>query len=109
MRKKRAPSPATTTALCSVAATKSPIIFIGTGEHIDEFEEFKVKPFVQKLLGMGDVEGLVEKVTEMGLDDNEELMKRLKQGDALFAARILTFLRVQANFRFATCMSNFKT
>jgi signal recognition particle subunit SRP54 len=67
-------------ALSAVAATKSPIIFIGTGEHIDDFEPFKVKPFVQKLLGMGDIEGLVEKVTEMGLEDNEELMKRLKQG-----------------------------
>lgn len=39
--------------LCSfrVAATQSPIIFIGTGEHIDDFEPFKVKPFVSKLLG----------------------------------------------------------
>jgi len=67
-------------ALSAVAATHSPIIFIGTGEHIDEFEEFRVKPFVQKLLGMGDIEGLVEKVSELGLEDNEELVKRLKQG-----------------------------
>lgn len=36
---------------CSVAATHSPIIFIGTGEHIDDFEPFKVQPFVSKLLG----------------------------------------------------------
>jgi len=35
-----------------VAATKSPIIFIGTGEHIDDFESFKVQPFVSKLLGI---------------------------------------------------------
>ena len=35
----------------SVAATKSPVIFIGTGEHIDDFEQFKTKPFVSKLLG----------------------------------------------------------
>jgi signal recognition particle subunit SRP54 len=27
-------------ALSAVAATKSPIIFIGTGEHFDEFEPF---------------------------------------------------------------------
>uniref|UniRef100_A0A915DX37 Signal recognition particle 54 kDa protein n=1 Tax=Ditylenchus dipsaci TaxID=166011 RepID=A0A915DX37_9BILA len=67
-------------ALSAVAATHSPIIFIGTGEHIDDFELFKVKPFLQKLLGMGDIEGLVEKVSEMGLEDNEELIKRLKQG-----------------------------
>uniref|UniRef100_A0A914HG37 Signal recognition particle 54 kDa protein n=1 Tax=Globodera rostochiensis TaxID=31243 RepID=A0A914HG37_GLORO len=67
-------------ALSAVAATRSPIIFIGTGEHIDDFELFKVKQFLQKLLGMGDIEGLVEKVTEMGLEDNEDLIKRLKQG-----------------------------
>lgn len=35
----------------SVAATKSPVIFIGTGEHMDEFEVFDVKPFVSRLLG----------------------------------------------------------
>lgn len=35
-----------------VAATKSPIIFIGTGEHIDDFEPFKTQPFISKLLGM---------------------------------------------------------
>lgn len=34
-----------------VAATKSPIIFIGTGEHIDDFEPFKTRPFISKLLG----------------------------------------------------------
>uniref|UniRef100_A0AC35F5R9 Signal recognition particle subunit SRP54 n=1 Tax=Panagrolaimus sp. PS1159 TaxID=55785 RepID=A0AC35F5R9_9BILA len=67
-------------ALSAVAATKSPIIFIGTGEHIDDFEPFKVKPFVQKLLGMGDVEGLVEKVSEMGLEKQEELMHKFKKG-----------------------------
>uniref|UniRef100_A0A914N986 Signal recognition particle subunit SRP54 n=1 Tax=Meloidogyne incognita TaxID=6306 RepID=A0A914N986_MELIC len=48
-------------ALSAVATTHSSIIFIGTGEHIDDFELFKVKPFLQKL-------------------DNEELIKRLKQG-----------------------------
>lgn len=67
-------------ALSAVAATKSPVIFIGTGEHIDDFESFKVQPFVSKLLGMGDIEGLIDKVNELKLDDNEELMKKLKQG-----------------------------
>lgn len=38
--------------VCSVAATKSPVIFIGTGEHMDEFEVFDVKPFVSRLLGV---------------------------------------------------------
>ena len=30
--------------------------------------------------GMGDIEGLIDKVNELKLDDNEELMKKLKQG-----------------------------
>jgi signal recognition particle subunit SRP54 len=38
----------------SVAATQSPVIFIGTGEQIDEFEQFKAKSFVSKLLGEED-------------------------------------------------------
>ncbi|KAM3699883.1 hypothetical protein ACJW31_05G059200 [Castanea mollissima] len=37
-------------ALSAVAATKSPVIFIGTGEHMDEFEIFDVKPFQPELL-----------------------------------------------------------
>ncbi|KAI0983621.1 hypothetical protein GJ496_002791 [Pomphorhynchus laevis] len=68
-------------ALSAVAATHSPITFIGTGEHIEDFESFKVKPFVSKLLGMGDIEGLVEKVNQLGLDKNEELMEKLKHGN----------------------------
>jgi signal recognition particle subunit SRP54 len=64
----------------SVAATQSPIIFIGTGEHMDDFEPFKTKPFVSKLLGMGDIEGLIDKVNELKLDDNEELIEKIKHG-----------------------------
>lgn len=69
--------------LSSVAATKSPIIFIGTGEHIDDFEVFKTKPFISKLLGMGDIQGLVEKVSDLKLEDNEELIEKLKHGKYL--------------------------
>jgi len=37
--------------LNSVAATQSPVTFVGTGEHIDDFEPFAVRPFVSKMLG----------------------------------------------------------
>ena len=36
-------------ALSAVAATKSPIIFIGTGEHIDEIEPYDTQGFISKL------------------------------------------------------------
>ena len=68
-------------ALSAVAATKSPVIFIGTGEHIDEFEPFQTKPFIQKLLGMGDIEGLIKKVEGLELGNQEELYKRIQHGE----------------------------
>lgn len=66
--------------MTSVAATQSPVIFIGTGEHIDDLESFKTKPFISKLLGLGDIEGLIDKVNELKLDDNEELIEKIKHG-----------------------------
>ncbi|KAG5547455.1 hypothetical protein RHGRI_013224 [Rhododendron griersonianum] len=38
-------------ALSAVAATKSPLTFIGTGEHMHEFEVFNVQSFVKRLMG----------------------------------------------------------
>jgi len=92
-------------ALSAVAATHSPIIFIGTGEHIDDFELFRVKPFLQKLLGMGDIEGLVEKVSEMGLEDNEELIKRLKQGQFTLRDMYEQFTNIMKMGPFSQIMS----
>merc|ERR1711933_437638 len=37
-------------ALSAVAATNSPIIFLGTGEHFDEFQTFESQSFVSRLL-----------------------------------------------------------
>lgn len=47
-------------AISAVAATKTPIIFLGTGEHLNDLERFAPQPFISKLLGMGDMQGLVE-------------------------------------------------
>jgi signal recognition particle subunit SRP54 len=46
--------------LYRVATTKTPIIFLGTGEHLHDLEKFAPQPFISKLLGMGDMQGLVE-------------------------------------------------
>eukprot|EP00741_Cyanophora_paradoxa_P020412 tig00021254_g19703.t1 len=67
-------------ALSAVAATQSPIVFIGTGEHVDEFELFNVQAFVNRLLGMGDVAGLFNTIKDAGLDKQPELISKLTQG-----------------------------
>jgi signal recognition particle subunit SRP54 len=51
-------------ALSGVAATGAPIKFIGTGEKIEDLEPFVPSRFIGRLLGMGDIEGLVAKVKE---------------------------------------------
>ena len=51
-------------ALSAVAATGAPIKFIGTGEKIEDIESFIPSRFVGRLLGMGDLETLLEKVKE---------------------------------------------
>ncbi|KAL6559808.1 hypothetical protein OROGR_004925 [Orobanche gracilis] len=75
-------------ALSAVAATKSPVIFIGTGEHMDEFEIFDVKPFVSRLLGMGDWSGFMDKIQDaVPMDQQPDLLKKLSEGT--FTLRIM--------------------
>ena len=60
-------------ALSAVAASGAPILFIGTGEHLDELERFDPTRFVSRLLGMGDIQTLLERFEE--LTDKEEAQK----------------------------------
>ena len=50
-------------ALSAVAATGAPILFLGSGEHFDDFEPFVARSFVSRLLGMGDMSAPVWKST----------------------------------------------
>eukprot|EP00750_Incisomonas_marina_P008065 INCI15202.1.p1 GENE.INCI15202.1~~INCI15202.1.p1 ORF type:complete len:529 (+),score=131.83 INCI15202.1:123-1709(+) len=73
-------------ALSAVAMTGSPIVFIGTGEHFDDFEPFEARSFIKRLLGMGDLESLADELKAKGIfDQNPDMMKRMVQG--LFSFR----------------------
>jgi len=70
-------------ALSAVAATGAPITHIGTGEHIEDFEDFEVKSFVSRMLGKGNIAGLMEKMKAADVDLEKqapEMMKRLTSG-----------------------------
>ena len=62
-------------AISAVAATRSPIIFLGTGEHFDDFEAFNAKSFVGKLLGYGDVRGFMEEMKSLNDEDSQKAMR----------------------------------
>ena len=69
-------------ALTACTATKAPIVFIGVGEKIDDLEHFNPKGFVGRLLGMGDLEALLEKAKEaIKVEDAEDLGKKFLKGE----------------------------
>ncbi len=74
-------------ALSAVAATGAPIKFIGVGERIDDLEPFDPKRFVSRLLGLGDIQGLLEKFEEL------QKQQRLKEED------VEKFLRGKFNLK----------
>jgi signal recognition particle subunit SRP54 len=67
-------------ALSAVAATGAPIKFIGTGEKTEDIESFIPSRFVGRLLGMGDLETLLEKVREAEIKVPEKKAKAILSG-----------------------------
>jgi signal recognition particle subunit SRP54 len=68
-------------ALSAVQTTQAPIVFIGTGEHIEDLEHFDPPRFISRILGGGDIRALLEKATEvMDQGDAEELARNIMGG-----------------------------
>lgn len=64
--------------LSAAAAAKVPIKFIGDGEGVDALEEFNPTSFVGRLIGVGDLEGLLKEVRDIEtLPSKEEAMSML--------------------------------
>ncbi|MCF7901712.1 signal recognition particle receptor subunit alpha [Candidatus Woesearchaeota archaeon] len=69
-------------ALAACSVTGAPVRFLGTGEKTDDLEEFKPEGFVGRLLGMGDLEALLEKTKEAFTEeDAEEMQEKLMKGN----------------------------
>jgi signal recognition particle subunit SRP54 len=68
-------------ALTACAETKAPVYFITNGEKINDIEEFNPKTFLSRLLGMGDLQTLIEKIKSVTNEDKQEAMqKKLEEG-----------------------------
>ena len=68
-------------AVSAVAITGAKIRFYGEGEKIQDLEEFNPTRFVGSLLGMGDIEGLLQSVSEAyDEEDTAELRDAFKKG-----------------------------
>ncbi len=67
-------------AIAASAATGSQIMYIGTGERIDDLEQFSPTRFVGKLLGMGDVKALLDLAKRLESEADEVRLKRISSG-----------------------------
>ncbi len=64
-------------ALSAVAATGAIIKFIGTGEKIDELEVFNPRRFVARILGMGDIEAILDKIKDV--ENYDKMQKKMEE------------------------------
>ena len=67
-------------ALAAAAATGAQIMYIGTGERIDDLEKFSSTRFVGRLLGMGDIQALLDMAKRLESEGDEERLKRISHG-----------------------------
>jgi len=67
-------------ALAASAATGAKVMFIGTGERIDDLEQFSPTRFVGRLLGMGDIKALLEMAKGLETQADENQAKRVLSG-----------------------------
>lgn len=67
-------------ALSAVAATGAKIRFIGIGEKVGDLEAFSPTSFVGRLLGMGDLKGLIERAKEAEVSISDERAKAILSG-----------------------------
>ena len=64
--------------------TGKPIKFIGTGEKLNEFEEFHPDRMASRILGMGDVLSIIEQAEEtLSQEEAEKLEKKLMKNKEL--------------------------
>lgn len=71
-------------ALSVKAVTGKPILYIGMGEKLSDLEQFYPDRMANRILGMGDVLTLIDKVQEanldMDVDQSKEMASRMKKG-----------------------------
>ena len=67
-------------ALAATSVSGAKVRMIGIGEKLENLEVYDPKRFVSRLIGYGDIQGLLEKAKEVGVGEDKESMERLLEG-----------------------------
>src|SRR5690348_11149682 len=66
-------------ALSIKEVTKVPIKFVGVGEKLDRLEEFRPEGMAQRILGQGDILGIIQKVARVQQELSQEELQRQQE------------------------------
>ena len=67
-------------ALAASAATGAQVMYVGTGERIDDLEQFSPTRFVGRLLGMGDIQAVLDLAKRLETEADDVRLKRISSG-----------------------------
>ncbi len=67
-------------AIAASSATGAQIMYVGTGERIDDLEKFSPTRFVGRLLGMGDIQALLDLAKRLESEADDVRLKRISSG-----------------------------
>lgn len=67
-------------ALAASAATGAKVMYVGTGERVDDLELFSPTRFVGRLLGMGDIQALLDLAKRLENEADDVRLKRISSG-----------------------------
>lgn len=67
-------------AIAAAASTQAKILFISTGEGLEDIEKFNPQRFVGRLLGLGDVKAILERVRQAEIEADEVKARRIMSG-----------------------------
>jgi signal recognition particle subunit SRP54 len=82
-------------ALAIRAVTGIPVKFAGIGESTDALEVFDARRVAGRIMGMGDIQGLLEKVQAIGADDAEKITSSLKSKEFNLEALLMQFEQME--------------
>lgn len=67
-------------ALSACRATNSPVYFIGVGERVQDLEAFNAERYLSRVMGYGDLKGLLEKMEELKMDESTAQAADMMEG-----------------------------
>lgn len=67
-------------ALAAATATGAQVMYIGTGERVDDIERFSSTRFVGRLLGMGDIQAVLDMAKRLSEEADGDRLKRISGG-----------------------------